>query len=111
MQSWPLALNALAFLVAAVVIWRTGAKLEHLADRVSRRIGLGQAFTGMLLLAATTSLPEIATDRVRRRAWRRNRRAARGSNRRSGRFEQWTTIYVGGAAVVYRSARVAPATP
>ncbi|MFN2427242.1 MAG: sodium:calcium antiporter [Candidatus Binatia bacterium] len=61
MESWSLTFNAFSFLVAAVVIWRAGTRLEFLADKISRRTGLGQAFTGMLLLAAATSLPEVAT--------------------------------------------------
>jgi cation:H+ antiporter len=61
MDQWPLWLNALVFCGAASVIWFAGTRLERLADRISRRTGLGQAFTGMLLLAAATSLPEVAT--------------------------------------------------
>ena len=55
------AVNALLFLIAAVAIWLAGTRLERDADVISRRTGLGQAFTGMLLLAAATSLPEVAT--------------------------------------------------
>jgi cation:H+ antiporter len=59
-ESWSLALNALTFLIAGAAIWWSGTRLEHLGDLISRRTGLGQAFTGMLLLATATSLPEIA---------------------------------------------------
>lgn len=53
--------NGLLFLVAAGLIWWAGTRLERCADLISRRTGLGQAFTGVLLLAAATSLPEVAT--------------------------------------------------
>jgi cation:H+ antiporter len=53
--------NALLFAAAAGLIWFAGTKLERLADSIARRTGLGQAFVGVLLLAAATSLPEIAT--------------------------------------------------
>jgi cation:H+ antiporter len=53
--------NAAVFLVAAATIWWAGTRLERDADRIARRTGLGHAFTGMLLLAAVTSLPELAT--------------------------------------------------
>lgn len=49
------------FALAAGAIWWTGTRLERCADSISRRTGLGQAFAGMLLLAAATSLPEVAT--------------------------------------------------
>jgi cation:H+ antiporter len=42
-------------------IWWAGVRLERAADEISRRTGLGQAFTGVLLLATATSLPEVAT--------------------------------------------------
>jgi cation:H+ antiporter len=61
MRSWPLWLDALGFVVAAFAIWRAGFRLERTASRISGRTGLGQAFTGMLLLAGATSLPEVAT--------------------------------------------------
>lgn len=54
-------LNVVVYLVSATAIWWAGTRLEHTADRISERTGLGQAFTGMLLLAAATSLPEFAT--------------------------------------------------
>jgi cation:H+ antiporter len=53
--------NAVVFAVAAAVIWWSGARLERAADTISARTGLGHAFTGMLLLAGATSLPEVAT--------------------------------------------------
>lgn len=61
MASAPLWLNVVLFLVASVIIWGSGTRLEKLAATLSERTGLGEAFTGMLLLAAATSLPELAT--------------------------------------------------
>lgn len=61
MESLSPALNVALFVVAGAAIWSAGTRLEHEADVISRRTGLGQAFTGMLLLAAATSLPELAT--------------------------------------------------
>jgi cation:H+ antiporter len=55
--SYPLWLNALVFLLAAGTIWWAGVRLELYTDVIARRTGLGQAFAGMLLLAAATSLP------------------------------------------------------
>lgn len=56
-----LPLNLALFAVAAGAIWWAGTRLERLTDAIARRTGLGNAFAGLLLLAAATSLPEIAT--------------------------------------------------
>lgn len=61
MQSGPLWLNAALFAAGAACIWWVGSRLEHYADIIARRTGLGHAFTGMLLLAGATSLPEVST--------------------------------------------------
>jgi cation:H+ antiporter len=60
-DAYPLWLNALVFLLSAGAIWFAGIRLEQQADTISERTGLGRAFTGMLLLAGATSLPEVAT--------------------------------------------------
>lgn len=54
-------LNAVIFLIFAGLIWFAGTYLEKYADIISDRTGLGQAFTGLLLLSTATSLPEVAT--------------------------------------------------
>lgn len=54
-------LNVLVFVVAASIIWFAGTKLEHAAEGIATHTGLGRAFVGLLLLAAATSLPEVAT--------------------------------------------------
>ena len=61
MQSLPLWLLALLFLVAAGAIWRAGTRLEVRVSEISDRTGMGRAFAGMFLLATATSLPEVAT--------------------------------------------------
>jgi cation:H+ antiporter len=61
MSSLPLWTVLGIFAAASALIWWAGTRLERLADALSTRTGMGQAFTGMLLLAAATSLPEIAT--------------------------------------------------
>jgi cation:H+ antiporter len=54
-------MNALIFAAMAAIIWYAGTKLERQADGIAHRTGLGHAFIGVVLLAAATSLPEIAT--------------------------------------------------
>lgn len=58
--SYPLWLNALAFLAAAGAVWIAGTCLATYADAISDLTGLGSALVGMLLLGGITSLPEIA---------------------------------------------------
>lgn len=61
METAPSWLNGLSFVLAAALIWWAGTQLERYADVIARKTGLGQAFVGVLLLAAATSLPEVAT--------------------------------------------------
>ena len=60
-NAYPLWINAMVYALSAGVIWWAGTRLERYADAISERTGLGRAFTGMLLLATATSLPEVAT--------------------------------------------------
>jgi cation:H+ antiporter len=61
-DSYSLGFNAIIiFGFSAVLIWIAGTFLERYADAISDRTGLGQAFTGLLLLSTATSLPEVAT--------------------------------------------------
>lgn len=53
-------MNGLAFLTAAIIVWKAGAQLTRTLDAISQKTGLGEAFVGMLLLGGITSLPEIA---------------------------------------------------
>jgi cation:H+ antiporter len=59
-QEYPLWINAVAFLVAATLVWSAGTRLTHYVDGIAYHTGWGQAFTGMLLLGGITSLPEVA---------------------------------------------------
>lgn len=54
-------INLLLFPAGGAVVWFAGVRLEWLTDETSRRTKLGGAFAGLVLLAAVTSLPEIAT--------------------------------------------------
>lgn len=49
------------FSLAAVVIVLTGPVLSHSADQIAKASGLGHTFVGTVLVAFTTSLPEIAS--------------------------------------------------
>lgn len=53
--------NLLLFAFSAGAIWWAGTRLERLTEAIARRTGLGGAFAGLILLAAATSLPEVAT--------------------------------------------------
>lgn len=50
----------LGFVAAAGVIWFAGIRLSDTTDVLSERFGIGQALGGLLFLAITTNLPEIA---------------------------------------------------
>jgi cation:H+ antiporter len=52
--------NAGVFIVAAVLVWKAGARLARLADRIAIQTGLGHALVGIVLLGGVTSLPEAA---------------------------------------------------
>ena len=60
-ESYSLSLNGIIFAFSAALIWLAGTFLEKYADIISDRTGLGQAFTGVVLLSTATSLPEVAT--------------------------------------------------
>ncbi len=53
-------LNILIFILSAAAIAFFGRKLAAFADLLADRTGLGEAFTGMILLGMVTSLPGIA---------------------------------------------------
>lgn len=60
-ESYSIWLNLLIFAAAAGFIWYGGTRLERYAAAISLKTGVGQAFIGLILLAAATSLPEVAT--------------------------------------------------
>lgn len=49
-------------LTCAVIIWFAGRILTQAADIIAVRTGSGRVFIGSVLLAAVTSLPEVATE-------------------------------------------------
>lgn len=49
------------FLAAALVIVAAGVRLAHYGDVLGEKSGLGRSWIGVVLLAATTSLPELFT--------------------------------------------------
>lgn len=51
----------LVFAGSAAVIVYCGARLSYYGDVIAEKSGLGRAWTGLLLLASVTSLPELAT--------------------------------------------------
>lgn len=51
-----------AFVVLGALIFVVATRLAHAADRIADLTGLGRAWIGVILLAGSTSLPEITTD-------------------------------------------------
>ncbi len=51
----------LQFLISSAILVVVGLKLAEFADVIAIRTGLGGAFVGAILLAASTSLPELLT--------------------------------------------------
>jgi cation:H+ antiporter len=60
MDSLPLWLLAVIFVVAAAVIWFAGIQLSKTTDVLDSRLHLGSALGGLIVLAVATNLPEIA---------------------------------------------------
>src|SRR5437899_10873162 len=53
-------LLALIFIAGGVATWIAGSSLSRTTDSLDVRFGLGEALGGLILLAITGSLPEIA---------------------------------------------------
>lgn len=49
------------FMCAAAAVWAAGSRLAMSVDAIARKLRIGPAFAGMLLLGGITSLPELAT--------------------------------------------------
>lgn len=48
------------FLIAATAVWIAGIQLSKTTDIIDTRYGVGEALGGLIILAITTNLPEIA---------------------------------------------------
>jgi cation:H+ antiporter len=48
------------FIVGAIAVWIAGVQLSNTSDDLSDRFHLGEALGGLIFLAITTNLPEIA---------------------------------------------------
>jgi cation:H+ antiporter len=59
-ESLPPWANGLIFLAAAAAVWIAGISLSNQTDVLSTRLHLGTALGGVVLLAVTTNLPELA---------------------------------------------------
>ena len=60
-RSFPLVGNFAIFVIAAGCLWIVGTQLIRLSDELSDRFKLAKSIVGLVFLATTTSLPEIAT--------------------------------------------------
>jgi cation:H+ antiporter len=49
------------FPICALIILLCGYKLSHYADRIAERTGLAKSWIGVILLATTTSIPELVS--------------------------------------------------
>ena len=60
MSSLPVLLFVVLFVVASAATWAAGIELSRSTDELDRRLGIGDALGGMVLLAIAGSLPELA---------------------------------------------------
>ncbi len=60
-SQWPLWAVGAMFLCAAIIVWGAGSSLSSYVDAIAKKLQIGPAFAGMLLLGGITSLPELAT--------------------------------------------------
>ncbi len=60
MGSVPVFLVLLVFVAASGATWVAGVQLAKSTDEIDRRLGIGDALGGMVLLAVAGSLPELA---------------------------------------------------
>jgi cation:H+ antiporter len=60
MSSLPLPVLVAIFAAAGAAVWIAGGRLSNATDVLDTRLGLGEAFGGLILLAIATNLPEIA---------------------------------------------------
>ncbi len=54
-----MALYFIGFTISATIIFFAGKRLSHYGDLLADKTGMGQAWTGLVLMSAVTSLPEL----------------------------------------------------
>jgi cation:H+ antiporter len=59
LNSLPMTALIALFVASAALVWAAASRLTRLVDAIADRTGIGQAFSGMLLLGGITSLPEV----------------------------------------------------
>ncbi len=71
MDSLPMWLLLTILVASAGVIWGAGILLSETTDTLDRRLHLGSAFGGLIVLAVATNLPEVAitVSAALREAW------------------------------------------
>ncbi|WP_337845093.1 hypothetical protein [Thermus sp.] len=52
-------MTLLLFLGVALLVVMAGVRVAYYGDVLAERLGLGRAWMGLILVAATTSLPEV----------------------------------------------------
>ena len=57
----PIPITLAVFVLAALGVWFAGSRLAIYADAIADRKRIGQAFMGLVFVAAATSLPEMVT--------------------------------------------------
>jgi cation:H+ antiporter len=61
LTQFPIPINLALFVAAASGVWFAGSRLAIYADAIADRKRIGQAFMGLVFVAAATSLPEMVT--------------------------------------------------
>lgn len=59
-ESFALTILVPIFMLSAAAVWVAGIQLSNATDIIDSRLGLGEAFGGLVFLAIATNLPEIA---------------------------------------------------
>lgn len=61
LAQFPVPVTFAVFVGAAIGVWLAGTRLAIFADALAARKRIGQAFMGLIFVAAATSLPELVT--------------------------------------------------
>lgn len=49
------------FVVSSIVVWFSGTRITHYADAIAVKTALGASSVGVLLVATSTSLPQVSS--------------------------------------------------